>query len=494
MKKFAFIISCFMAIWGLNAQSVNWGAATKLKTNLFQGNWIANGSYIGSINGTSYYAENVNRAKLVTFEDTRYIFFASDGTKLIRESMPTEIEYDEIGAGVWGEQIYVAHSTTAKKGEKTEVKLDLYDPLNFRKVKTMELFSFQALDKYPFINLAKSENREFTVFVVSGKNPNTGNGTLIIKCFDKEFNEAWTHYYDYNGSGYPEVRNLFLSDAGELVLSITVYENKRKTKLTSLDFVELSASDSKFVSFPLQSQKMELMDLKVGSYGAPHQYLCVYAENESMVGFKVDFNEGGIDPIFTKQAYDGEWKIDQIMDLGDGKYTVAFQNRGLIEIEVRQSNGIIDRTYFYWNRSFRLIGVDSKTNQTTYDQTIGRRYNVKLAQYVYEPYVTVTPYYFVKDGKVHIVYNTDRETNEKECNKHERPDGRIRVSLAMNTKNPATKMITINEDGKYTVKTLFDEKQTNLTFLSRFCHLNDQDELILPIGKKKKMMFGKMSF
>lgn len=494
MKRVLLIISCFVAILGLSAQSVQWGNQAKLKKRLFGNNWIANAKYIGSIDGTSYYAESVNRLKLVTVEDTRFIFFASEGTRLSRESELTQNTYEDIDVGIFDEQIYVLHSTTAKKGLKTDVKLDLYNPNNFKKGQTRDLFSFVALDKEPYIDFAKSENGNFSAFVMSGINPSTGEGTLIIKCFNKEFNEAWTHYYDYNGSGYPEVRNLFLSDAGELVLSVTVYENKRKTKLTSFDFVELSTSDSKFVSFPLKSQKMELLDLKVGSYGAPHQYLCVYAENESMVGFKVNFNEGGIDPIFTKQAYDGEWKIDQILNLGNGKYTVAFQNRGLIKIEVRQSNGMIDRTFFYWNRSFRLIGVDSETNKITYDQTIGRKYNVKLAQYVYEPYVSVAPYYFAKDGKVHIVYNTDRETKEKECNKHERPSGSIRVSLAMNTKKPATKMIVIDEDGDYTVKTLFDEKQTKLTFLSRFCHLNDQDELILPIGKKKKMMFGKMKF
>jgi hypothetical protein len=53
-------------------------------------------------------------------------------------------------------------------------------------------------------------------------------------------------------------------------------------------------------------------------------------------------------------------------------------------------------------------------------------------------------------------------------------------------------MITISETGKATVKTLFDEKTTKLTFLSRFTHLNDNDELIIALGKKKKMMVGKM--
>lgn len=492
MKRILVFISCFIAIWSLSAQSVQWGNQAKLKKRLFGNNWIANAKYIGSIDGTSYYAESVNRLKLVTVEDTRFIFFASEGTRLSRESELTQNTYEDIDVGIFDEQIYVLHSTTAKKGLKTDVKLDLYNPNNFKKGQTRDLFSFVALDKDPYVNFVKSENGNFSAFVMSGINPSTGEGTLILKCFNKEFNEAWTHYYDYNGSGYPEIGDLFLSNSGELVLHVVVFNDKKK--MTSFDFIELSTSDSKFVSFPLNSPKMELMDYKVGAYGAPHQYLFVYTENMNMVGFKVDFNEGGIDPVFTKQPYDGDWKIDQIVDLGNGKHTVAFQNRNVIEVVSRKSNGMVERTYFYWNRSFRFIGLNSETNEIVYDQTIGRKYNQILGYFVYEPFATVAPYYFAKDGKLHVVYNTDRATNEKECKKHERPSGNLRVRLSMATLKPVAKMIVVDEVGDYTVKTLFDAKQTKLPLLSRFSHVNDQGELILPIGKGKKMIIGKMRF
>ena len=497
MKKILFIISCLAAIWGLSAQSISWdNTAVKLKKYLFSPQWAANAKYIGSIDGTAYYAENLNRLQVFDlFGDTRFIFFATDGTRLVRESDVTDSKYEEIDLGVVGDRIFVSYSTTVKKEGRKDIKLDLYNPFTFEKEETEELFSYYPLGKDSYFSFTKSENSEFSAFIMVGKNPNTGYGTIILKCFNKDFNEVWTHYYDYNGSGYPEIGDIFLSNTGELVFHLIVYENEKKKKIVSFDVIEFDASDSKLLSFQLHSAEMELVDCKVGAYGGPHQYLCVCSQSEKVFGFKVDFNNGSIDPVFTKEPYEGIWKIEQIVDLGNGKYTVALQNRGVVEIVVYRSGGAgSDRTYLYWYRSLQFIGLDSGNDKVVYDQTIGRKYNIFNKRYLNEPFTTASPYYFAKNGKLYVVYNTDPTTNEKESSKYETPSDRIKVGASKRTRNALTKMIIFEGDGSYKVKTLVDEKQTKLFFLTRFCNFNDQGELIVSMGKKKKMFFGKLKF
>jgi len=489
MKKFLLVILCLTAVWTLTAQQVSWGVPFKLKEKIFSPNTISAGNYLGTINGSDYYAEYTNHAGFLKFDDAVFTFYQTKGNNITKVSDLTELKYDVLDAGIMDDQISVLH-IKGTKTEKRQIKIDLYNPTTFRKGQTISVFSFQPLNKNPYINFVKSEDQEYNCIVMNGKHPDSGVGTLIIKCYDKKYNEVWTHYFDYNGSGYPEIGDMILSNTGDLVIHFFVYESDKKKSLRSFDFVEFNPTTYEQVTFSVPSKKMEVVDYKMGQYGSEHQYLFVYTEEENVTGVKVDFNNDSAGEIFTNKPYKGYWKVDKIVDLENGKYTVALQNRNMTEITIRQNNGFTSTTYYWWNRSFQFIGLNSETDEIMYKKMVGRKYNVIQPYYAPEPYISVTPFYFAKNGELNVVYNTDKKTVDNESNAKEKPV--IIAGFAKSTTKPLTKMITISETGKATVKTLFDEKTTKLTFLSRFTHLNDNDELIIALGKKKKMMVGKM--
>lgn len=489
MKKFLLVILCLTAAWTLTAQQVNWGASFKLKEKIFANNTVSSGKFLGTINGTDYYAEYSNHAGFLKFDDAVFSFYQTKGNSVIKVSDLTTLKYNVLDAAIIEDQIAVIH-IKGTKNEKRQIKIDFYNPNTFRKGETMNVFSFQPLNKDPYINFVKSDNQQYNCIVMNGKHPDTGNGTLIIKCYDKKYDEVWTHYYDFDGSGYPEIGDMIVSNSGDLVIHFFVYENDKKKSLRSFDFVEFNSSASEQVSYRLPSSKVEVVDYKMDQYGSEHQYLFVYTEEEKVTGVKVDFNSDNVGEIFTNKPYKGYWKVDKIVDLENGKYTVALQNRNMTEITIRQNNGFTSTTYYWWNRSFQFIGINSETDEVIYKKMVGRKYSVILPYYTPEPHISVPPFYFAKNGELNVIYNTDKKTDESEFNAKEKPV--IFAGFAKTTTKPLTKMITISASGKSTVKTLFDEKTTKLTFLSKFSHINENDELIVAVGKKKKFMVGKM--
>ena len=489
MKRFLLFFLCLTTAWTLSAQQVSWGAPYKLKEKIFANNTISSGRYLGQINGADYYAEYANHAGFLKFDDAVFTFYQTKGNSVTKVSDLTELKYDALDVGIMEDQISIIY-IKGTKNEKRQIKIDLYNPNTFKKGQTLNLYSFQPVNKDPYINFVKSENQQYNCIVMNGKNPDTGVGTLIIKCFNQKFDEIWTHYYDFDGSGYPEIGDMILSNSGDLVIHFMVYESDKKKSLRSFDFVEFNSSNSEQVSYRLPTSKVEVVDYEIEQYGSEHQYLFVYTEEEKVTGIKVDFNSDNVGEIFTNKPYKGFWKVDKILDLENGKYTVALQNRNMTEITVRQSNGFTSTTYYWWNRSFQFIGLNSETDEIIYKKMVGRKYSVLQPYYTSEPYISVSPFYFAKNGELNVLYNTDKKTDENESNAKEKPV--IFAGFAKTTTKPITKMITISPTGKSTVKTLFDEKITKLTFLSKFSHINESNELIVAVGKKKKMMVGKM--
>lgn len=66
----------------------------------------------------------------------------------------------------------------------------------------------------------------------------------------------------------------------------------------------------------------------------------------------------------------------------------------MTEITIRQNNGFTSTTYYWWNRSFQFIGLNSETDEIMYKKMVGRKYNVIQPYYAPEPYISVTPFYF----------------------------------------------------------------------------------------------------
>ncbi len=489
MKKLVFIFMGLLLTFTSQAQLAKWGPVLKLEEYVINGNQNIHGKYLGEINGTDYYTYYSRKPKLVTLEDTRFAFLAVKGTTITKFTPYSDNKYEFLDICIANDQICVTYETGEKKAKRV-IKVDYYSPATLKKIKTVNLYDFDPIDKVdPYINIFHSENKEFIGLMANGKNPNTGNGTIIVKTYNNKMEELWTSYYDYNGNGYPEIGDMIITNSGNVILNFMKYQDKDKERLQSFYFVQVSDERIAELEYQLK-EKFNMVDYKIGEY-KNNQNLFVYTNDIEVNGLKLDFSNEQISNIFTYQTYEGNWKIEKIIDLGNGKYTAALQNRDMATYVVRNSNGAMTTTFFYWNRSFLFLGINGENDELIYKKNLGRKYNHIQGIPSYEQEITMDPYFFVKDGDIHVVYNTDKNTEDKVSNKKEKPT--IIPGLVMGTMKPVTKMAIISEDGGVQVKTLFSSKTDKGIFLARLSHLNSDQDLIIVKAKYKKTAVGKVN-
>ncbi len=485
MKKFLFIIFCLVITTTLHAQLVSWGVTTKLEERFGAPNQAVIGKYLGQINGADYYTYYSRKPKFVTIEDTRFAFCEVKGTKITKFSPYSDTEYEKLDVSATDSKLCVTYVTGEKKA-KRNIKLDYFNPSNFKKTETTTLLSFDPIGKDdPYIDLVRSDNQEYIGIIANGKHPETGQGTIIIKCFNKKYEEIWASYYDYNGNGYPEIGDFFVSNTGTVLIHFLKYESEKKKRLESFYFVKISDENINELEYSID-KKVELVEYKIGEY-KENQYLMAYTEKENVTGLKIDFSNESISQIFSKPLYEGNWRIDKIVDMQNGNFTIAMQNRDLLVVITRGANNTVNHSYNYWNRSFVFIGINGENDELTYLKTLGRYYGYTQGIPTAELNITIEPFYFVKDGDLHVVYNTDKKTKDFQSNSKEKP-GYFSISFKATTVKPITKMATISESGDIKTKTLFDSKVEKGVFFSKFSHLDENNDLIIAKGKKKTLL------
>ena len=218
------------------------------------------------------------------------------------------------------------------------------------------------------------------------------------------------------------------------------------------------------------------------------KYLIVYTDATNIYGSTFDFKTNTTNDIFTQKTYTGRWKIDKIADLKNGNFTIAIQNRDVTTIEVK-GNGATTYKYLCWNRSFMFIGINGTNDDIIFSKKLGRNYTHMQIWKPAKLQLLIEPFYFVKEGNLHVVYNTDKKTKENVSNSDENPTY-LYYYVARTTSNPLTKMAIISEDGKVNVKTLMDTKAEKGTCLSKYLHLDKDNNLIVSKSKNKKTTFG----
>jgi hypothetical protein len=487
MKKNLLIILCFFAAFQIHAQNVQWGPVLKVKEGFFYSNQTVNGTYLGQLNGADYYTYYTKRPKGFVIEDTRFAFLEVKGSTITKFTPYSDSKYEYLDVNMVNEQICVFYETGEKKA-KRNIKVDYYTPSTLKKSKTINLVSFDPIDKDdPYINVFHSENNKFIGLFANGKNPETGKGTIILKCFNDNLEEVWTSYYDFNGNGYPEIGDMMISNSGNITIHFMKYESDKKKRLESFYFAKISGESISELEYSVTG-KPEVIDYKIGEY-KENQNLFVYTEEESVNIIKLDFTNQNATNIVSQKPYEGNWKIDKIIDLGNGRYTVAVQNRDMVPIPSRNSNGTVTTTFYYWNRSFLFLGINSENDELIYNKYLGRKYAHMQELPSYELEITIPATYIVKEGDIFVVYNTDKNTEDKTSNKKEKPA--IIPGFTMATFKPITKMATISESGDIKVKTLCSSKTDKGTFLTTFCHLDSDGKLVVLKAKSKKVAAGK---
>lgn len=490
MKKFLLFFFCFIAAFQMNAQLVSWGNQVKLNHRISSGGYTIQGKYLGNINGSDIYTYQGFFAKFLKSVDTQIAFIEGKGTNTKKFTDLTETEYELLDISTVDDVIGVTYMT-GKKLEKRNIKMDLYAPGSFKKTKTNTIFTFSPIDKsYPFVKIYHSDNNQYIGLVINGKHPETGKGTLIFKCFDNKFNELWTSYYDYNNEGYPEIGDIVISNNGKMVVHFLVYENDRKKALKHFHFVELSENDTKELTYDIRNPKIEMIDYKLGSYG-DDRYLMVFTEVTNVTGVKIDFASENTSEIISYKPYKGSWNIDKIVDLQNGNFTVAMQNRGIIEVTQRQSNGMTTTTYYYWNRSFLFIGVNGGNDEILYKKNLGRKYTISQGIRTFELPRAIVPYYFVKDGDLCLLYNTDKKTIDTESNQKESP--RFLTGYSLWFAKTDARLATVSENGNIKVKLLFNSKTEKGLLIPNYSHVDQDNNLILVKAKSKNFTIGKYS-
>lgn len=229
----------------MNAQLVKWGNQVKLNQGIFYSGFTLQGKYLGNVNGSDLYTYYGYFAKFLKSVDAQAAFIVANGNTTKKFTDLTETEYELIDVSTVEDQVGIIYMT-GKKLEKRNIKMDFYTPGTLKRNKSNVLFSFNPIDKsYPFVKMIHSPNNQYIGLVINGKHPETGKGTMIFKCYDKNFTELWTSYYDFNNEGYPEIGDIVVSDNGKIVIQFFVYSSEKKKALNNFQFVEMSGENTK---------------------------------------------------------------------------------------------------------------------------------------------------------------------------------------------------------------------------------------------------------
>jgi len=488
MKKLFFLL-CFACTIALQAQQVSWGTPAKLIESFNTPTRIISGKYIGSVNGNDYYAYYSRHAKFFTTEGFQFVFCKVSNTGIQKFTEYTALNYNLIDVMVINDQIGVIYVTGDKK-EKRNVKIDYYNPNTLTKAKTVTLFSFDPVDKYePYKELLISPDKSQIALVVNGKNPESKRSSIIIKVYNPLLEEIWSENYDFNGDGYPIIGDMLISNSGKLIIHLNIYETEKYKKLISYNFVEFTNGNIREIN-TTQTTPKDLIDYKIKAVGED-QYMAVFTEEELINGYMVDFNKEEVNKVISYKVYEGYWKVDDVLPLSNGNFTIAVANRNLDILEQRNNNGFVNYKFFYWNRSICFICFNPNQNEIVYQKYLGREFNRAQGNRSEFPFITLDPYYFVKDNDVYLIYNTSYDTKDNQSNKKEAPF--LMYMTCVSTKKPVAKMATISEDGKLKLQLLFDAKKAKGVFAPQFTHFNSEGEIIMAKFKNKYLSIGKMS-
>lgn len=490
MKKLLFIILCVFFATTLQAQLASWGTPMKVMENLNAPNQSVAGKYITTFDGKDYYAFYTRKMKFVKLEDTRFAFIEANGNKITKSTPYSEGQYDYLDVSATESQLCVTYVTGEKKA-KRNVKIDYFNPATLKKAQTVNLFSFDPIGKDdPYIEFVRSDNNDYLGVIANGKHPDTGAGTIIVKCFNNKFEELWTSYYDYKGNNYPELGDIFISNEGKVLIHFLTYESDKKKTLKTFHFTQISDENISEVEYTLNN-KIEIIEYKLGEY-KDNQFLFVYTDEKTINAMKINFIEESATKMFTHETYEGNWRIDKIADLKNGNFTIAVQNRDLLVIVNRGVNNTVETNYLYWNRSFLFIGINGETDDKTFAKTLGREYNVTLGFPTSDLNITIEPFYFVKEGDLHVVYNTVINTKDNVSKQNEKPNY-FSTSLPKFNTRTITKMAVVTDNGNLNVKTVFNSKTDKGVFLSKFSHIDENNDLIIAKAKKKVLTIGKVN-
>ncbi len=490
MRKISFIIFSFLLFANSYAQQIQWGPDLKIKTYLLTDFNTETGSYLGNIDGSDYYAyyDQVIVKDQIWYNNIH--FFESKSNLTTRWSGFIDKKYNFLDVSLSNNKISIVY-LDGKKNDDKQIKLDLIDPATFKVVETRTLISIEPVsNNEPFIKVIRSENKEYIAFIIDAKDPDSNEEALLLYSFNNNFDEVWNSSYSLDIKGAINFSDAMISDSGKVLFQYLVYNKGKNAKLKSINYVEIDQQNQNEFVHELDPN-FTLVESKIDKY-VNNQYIIVYTSPEKIYAYKLEPTKGEILEIFNQRTYNGNWKIDKIIDLKNGNYTIALQNRDVTTITVVQSNGIRNDKYYSWNRSFLFIGFNSANDEINYNKTLGRKYfhmqnwNSKVLQ------LTIEPFYFVKDGNICVVYNTEKKTEDNVSNSKESPTY-LSYYVARSTVSPITKMATINPDGKIKVKMLFASKEVKGTFISKFAYLNEDNDIIFAKSKKKKITFGKVN-
>lgn len=490
MKKLLFIILCVFFATTLQAQLASWGTPMKVIERFNAPNQSVAGKYITTFDGKDYYAYYSRKPKFIKLEDTRFAFIEAKGDKITKFTPYTEGQYDYLDVSATESQLCVTYITGEKKA-KRNIKIDYFNPATLKKAQTVNLFSFDPIGKDdPYIEFVRSDNNQYIGIIANGKHPETGAGTIIVKCFNTKFEELWTSYYDYTGANYPEIGDVFISNTGKVLIHFLTYESAKKKELETFHFTQISDESINEIEYPLTT-KTNLIEYKLGEY-KENEFLFVFTEEKTINALNINFVDESISKILTHETYEGNWRIDKIADLKNGNFTIAVQNRDLMVVTTRGANNTVQTSYYYWHRSFIFIGINGETDEKIFDKTLGRDFNISLGIPSDDFNIYLEPFYFVKDGDLHVVYNTERDTKDNVSKKSERP-GLFTSSIPKFIPKTVTKMAVVSDNGNLNVKTLFNAKTDKGTFLANFSHIDENNNLIIAKAKKKVLTIGKVN-
>jgi hypothetical protein len=481
MKKLFITLLLFFPFL-IFSQTINWGTTTKTLES-FSYNWNSkSGTYVGNIEGFDYYVyyRRVNSPTSLS-NKMNMAFVKVKNNQVIQFTEFTKKEYLKINIQIMDNKIAVIYLELSRDS-KSEVKIDFFDPnlLTFEKSKS--LYSFYGdIDYNSFGKFAVSEDKNTTAIMTFAKMPETKQSGILIKTFDNQYNEKDEIYIQDESKFYCIYDQLIVNNDGSGYVVASNYRIENQDYyLDEIDVIKFNESNYSTIKYKEENLNDE-MSATVIQTGKEEAKL-VLTKKKILRIIDLDFGSENFSESNFYEFKSGDWMIDKVIKLENGNLFFSLANQGMRIITSSNS-----RTIVYFNKSFMFYCFDASMNELIYELKSGRYYTVNEGIPSPEGYLTVPTFYYQKDNKVTLLYNSDEEYPEEHTDKNGNDDPSITTSA---TKTSLLQKTVIDETGFINTTTLTNSSDEDGLFATPFIHVTEDGKILIAKINNKKITIG----
>ncbi len=509
MKKL-YLLLIVLSIFSLQAQNIDWGTSYKLEAPIDNNFSIASGKYIGNIDGFDYYAHFERRMMFFPTNFANVSFTKVEGNEVVNTTPYIENEIILFDIIITNNEIAVLYTKETDEEDIWQVKIDYFNPSDFKLINTTVLNSYKRDGGYFFTFFAKSEDGSKYGIVLDCDNEKEDNKKLIFLVLDQKLNLIWNKDYVTDEKYEISIFKSYINNEGRISLIIFNEEGivkkgqnkdangKRIRKddpvhfpfLQKINVISILNDEVNVVNINKLIDFGSFVELKI-KHLKNKDYIAIFSTKTKTFGYKFTLSDQTAEQIFEENTYLGTWKINEIFILQNGQCVTVLSNSNDGPFYYTSGNRTI-AFYYYWFMSYRFISFNPETGDVAYNQTLGRNFTWRQNSNSYLNNIYTSTYLSVNENTLSLIYNTNLTKNDDQSDETENPT--LEIEKIYSIIDPITKRATIDANGNIETTIINECKGTDPLILPDFIYQKSKNLYQIAKGNKDYITFGTLEF